>query len=255
MEFLQAFHAGTVGLEFINRAVIVLFPKSIPATTPNAFRPVSLQNCPVKILTKVLTTRLQQQVQKLIDLDQTGFIKGRSISKNFVYATELVQCYHKRKTPTLVVKLDFAKAFDSVNWDSLDLVLQSRGFPLLLRRWMRHLLSTSMSAVLVDGILGPWISCHHGLRQGDALSLYLFLLMANILQKLVKANGLIRHPLLEESCPVLQYVDDTIILVKGNIEDAQCLKQTLNLFLEATGLTINFSKSTVTPLHVLRTSF
>jgi hypothetical protein len=44
-----------------------------------------------------------------------GFIKGRSISEKFVYATELVQCCYKRKAPTLVVKLDFAKAFDSVN--------------------------------------------------------------------------------------------------------------------------------------------
>jgi hypothetical protein len=66
---------------------------------------------------------LQQQLPKLIDVDQTGFIKGRSILENFVYATELVQSNYKRKAPTLVIKLDFAKAFDSVNWDSLDAVL------------------------------------------------------------------------------------------------------------------------------------
>ena len=44
---------------------------------------------------------------------------------------ELVQCCHKRKLPTLVLKLDFAKAFDSVNWDSLLHILASRGFPML----------------------------------------------------------------------------------------------------------------------------
>ena len=95
--------------------MIVLIPKTTPALTPNAFRLVSLQNCPVKILTKILTTRLQNQVPKLIDIDQTGFINGRSISENFVYATELVQCCYKRKAPTLVIKQDFAKAFDSIN--------------------------------------------------------------------------------------------------------------------------------------------
>ena len=58
MEFLQAFQSERVELERINRAVIVLIPKSTPALYPSAFRPVSLQNCPVKILTKMLTNRL-----------------------------------------------------------------------------------------------------------------------------------------------------------------------------------------------------
>ena len=84
MEFLQAFQSERVELERLNRAVIILIPKSTPALHPSAFRPVSLQNYPVKILTKMLTNRLQQQVPKLIDIDQTGFIKGRSISENFV---------------------------------------------------------------------------------------------------------------------------------------------------------------------------
>ena len=69
----------------------------------------------MKILTKVLTARLQAQIQKLIDVDQTGFLRGRSISENFVYATELVQCCYKRKKPAVVLKLDFAKAFESVD--------------------------------------------------------------------------------------------------------------------------------------------
>lgn len=120
MTFRHAFHSGDADLDRINRAVIVLIPKTIPATSPSAFRPVSLQNCLVKIQTKMLTTRLQRQIPQLIDIDQTSFIRGRSISENFVYATELVQCCYKRKVPTLVVKLDFAKAFDSVDWNGLE---------------------------------------------------------------------------------------------------------------------------------------
>jgi hypothetical protein len=255
MEFLHAFHADSLDLDCINRAVIVLIPKTSPAITPNAFRPVSLQNCPVKILTKILTTGLQRQVPKLIDIDQMGFIKGRSISENLIYATELVQCCYKRKTPTIVVKLDFAKAFDSVNWDSLDHVLEVRGFPALWRNWMRCLLTSSRSAVLVNGILGPWISCRRGLRQGDTLSPYLFLLVADILQKLIKADRGIRHPLMLGPCPMLQYADDTIILVRGCTEDATRLKHALQLFSEATRLSINFSKSTVTPMHIPQSEF
>jgi predicted ribonuclease YlaK len=60
----------------------------------------------------MVTTQLQRDIPKLIDVDQTSFIKGRSISENFIYALELVQCCNRRKLPTLVLKLDFAKAFD-----------------------------------------------------------------------------------------------------------------------------------------------
>ena len=77
----------------------------------------------------MLTTRLQAEIPKIIDVDQTGFIKGRSISENFIYAMELVQCCNKQKLPTLVLKLDFAKAFDSVNWDSLQRIMVTRDFP------------------------------------------------------------------------------------------------------------------------------
>ena len=105
MKFLADFHTGSVDLESINRALIVLLPKKAGATAPADFRPISLQNCPVKILTKILTTRLQNQIQSLVDIDQTGFIRGRSISENFVYATELVLCCHRRRQPTIVLKL------------------------------------------------------------------------------------------------------------------------------------------------------
>jgi hypothetical protein len=150
----------------------------------------------------------------------------------------------------LVIKLDFAKAFDSVNWDSLNAVLQARGFLELWCRWMSRLLTTSRSAVLVNGIPGPWICCRRGLRQGDALSPYRFLLVVDVLQKLIKEDGGIWHPLMEGTCPVLQYADDTVMLMRGKSEDAERLKQTLDMFSAATGLVINFNKSTVIPMHV-----
>lgn len=250
MHFLHTFHHGEADLECVNRAMIVLQPKTLATMAPSAFRPVSLQNYPVKILTKVLTSSLQLQIATLIDPDQTGFINGRSISENFVLATEMVQTCHKRRAPTLVLKLDFAKPFDSVNWGSLLMILRARGFPDTWCAWMERLLATSKSAVLVNGVPRPWISCKRGLRQGDAHSPYLFILVADVLQRLIKADASIKHPLTDGHAPVLQYADNTIILVHADHASVQRLKATLDMFAAATGLVINYNKSTATPMHV-----
>lgn len=122
------FYEEKLDLDGINRAVLVLLPQKEGARTADSYRPISLQNCPIKMFTKVMTNRLQPRITSLVDDDQTGFIKGRCISENFVYAPELLSCCYKRKAPTLVMKLDFRKAFDSVNWSSLDHILQACGF-------------------------------------------------------------------------------------------------------------------------------
>lgn len=139
-----------------------------------------------------------------MDVDQTGFIKGRSISEKFVYATELVQFCHKRKAPTIVLKLDFAKAFDSVCWESLLTILKARGFPTEWCDWIKNLQKTSKLAILLNGVPRLWISCRKGLQQGNPLSPYLFILVADLLQQLLSNDILLRHPLASDRpCTIL----------------------------------------------------
>ncbi|KAK1678260.1 hypothetical protein QYE76_039108 [Lolium multiflorum] len=249
----DGFHAGIVDLARINRAHVVLLPKRDGVLPPSAFRPFSLQNCDMKIMCKTLTTRLERQIADVIDIDQSGFIAGRSISENFVYATEMVQCCYKRAAPTLVLKLDFAKAFDSIDWGSLRRVLLARGFPPLWCDWMDAIFHSLKSAVQLNGIPGRWINRKRGLRQGDPLSPYLFLLVADILQKLVQQDGMLQYPLIDELPPlVLQYADDTLIILRAVPGAADRLKGILDNFAAATGLVINFTKSTPVPMSVRR---
>lgn len=163
---------------------------------------------------------------------------------------ERVNCSHM--VPSLVIKLDFAKAFDTVSLEGLDLVLQARGFPEQWRDWIQCMLSTSKSAVLVNGCPGPWINCKWGLRQGDPLSPYLFLLVADTLQALIKAAAdEIRHPVDQmATCAVFQYGDDTLVVLKGELRAVQKLKTMLDLFAKATGLTTNYNKNFAVPIHL-----
>lgn len=109
MAFLSAFYHGQAQLERIDRSYMVLLPKKPGAVAVDAFGPICQQNCSIKILGKILTRRLQKEFGNMIDLHQTGFLKGRSISETFVFAAELVQTCHKRKLPSLVLKLDLPK--------------------------------------------------------------------------------------------------------------------------------------------------
>lgn len=62
-------------------------------------------------LCKVLANRVKPIIPAIVDADQTGFLPGRNIAENFIYAADLLSCCYKRKAPTLVLKLDFKKGF------------------------------------------------------------------------------------------------------------------------------------------------
>jgi len=91
------FHSGELDLDGLNQALLVLLPKKDGARTADAFRPISLQNCPMKLFSKVMVNRLKSAIPALIDPDQTDFVHGRNIAENFVYAADLLSCCHQRK--------------------------------------------------------------------------------------------------------------------------------------------------------------
>ena len=70
----------------------------------------------MKLFTKAMTNRLQPLVPALVDADQSSFLRRRCIAENFVCTAELLDCCHKRKKLTIILKLDFHNTFDSMNW-------------------------------------------------------------------------------------------------------------------------------------------
>jgi hypothetical protein len=254
LSLLNNFLSSHGDLRRINKSYIILIPKSAGATSPDRFRPISLQNCCLKLASKCLTNRLQSIIPNLISQDQTGFIKGSSASENFIYAAEIIQSCYKRKASAIVLKLDFHKAFDSISWEALDRILLANGFPIIFCLWIRNLNSSSQSAVILNGKPGRWIQCRRGLRQGNPEYPYLFNIVVDLLRSMLHqaaVNGLLLHPLADNlPCLVLQYADDTIIIIRSSEDDMRNLKVVLDSFSVATGLHINFHKSTFAPVHV-----
>jgi hypothetical protein len=79
------------------------------------FRPISLLNCIFKFFSEILTLRLEKVSQRLVAKEQSAFIRGRYILESVVIAHEIVHSIHKTKTPGVVIKLDYEKAYDRVN--------------------------------------------------------------------------------------------------------------------------------------------
>jgi hypothetical protein len=121
------FHVGNLDVSRINYGIITLLPKIKEATKIQKYRSICLLNCLYKLITKVLTSRIEPYAQKLISEHQTAFINDRNIMTGVMILHEILH-ETKKKEVGVILKLDFEKAYDKVNWEFLFLCLQNRGF-------------------------------------------------------------------------------------------------------------------------------
>lgn len=106
----------------------MLIPKVDTLEVPGDYRPISLINSTLKIISKMLATRLSKVICRLVEVEQSAFLKGRCILDNIASAEESIFSIHKRRLTSHILKVDFAKEFDRLDWDFLFELLKARGF-------------------------------------------------------------------------------------------------------------------------------
>ena len=160
-----------------NSSFIALIPKVTGAKQMSDFRPISPINCSIKLLFKVLANRIKPSLHSLIAEEQSAFIPGRNIGDGILLANEIIHSMRGLGGDGIIMKIDFAKAYDSVNWNCLLHIMDCMNFGSKWKMWIQAILNSTNMSVLVNGSPTPEFKPGKGLRQGDPLAPYLFILV------------------------------------------------------------------------------
>ncbi|KAL0283921.1 UNVERIFIED_CONTAM: Transposon TX1 uncharacterized protein [Sesamum radiatum] len=175
---------------------------------------------------------------------------GRLISDNVLLAQELFSGYNQcRLPPRCALKVDLRKAYDTVEWDFLIATLQLFGFPATFIRWIEECVTSAHYSVVVNGGVHGFLRGARGLRQGDPMSPYLFVLVMEvlhmILQQLIEQDGEFRYHWRCQDLKLFQlsFADDLILLCKADVRSVNLFSRGLDLFASLSGLHTNPQKS------------
>lgn len=249
---LEFFDSGNLP-SGINDAIVVLIAKVIKPERITQFRPISLCNVLFKTITKTMVKRLKGVMNKLIGPAQSSFIPGRLSTDNIVIVQEAVHSMRRKKGRKgwMLLKLDLEKAYDRIRWDFLEDTLMAAGLSARWIRWiMQCVLGPSMS-VLWNGERTEAFKPLRGLRQGDPLSPYLFVLcmerLCHLIESAVK-NKKWKPINLSRGGPKLSHIcfaDDLILFAEASVAQIRVIRGVLEKFCLASGQKVSLEKSKI----------
>ena len=245
---LDFFETGNLHCSF-NTTWVILVPKKSEAKEVTDYRPISLVGSVYKVIAKILSKRLRSVLPALVGETQSAFVEGRQILDGALIANETVQWMKIKKKAGVLLKLDFQKAYDTIDWSALQMVLHEMGFGDKWRSWISQCVSTASISIIINGSPSKPFKMGRGLRQGDPLSPFRFVLMAEVLNKmLMKALALgqikgLRVGAADVLISHLQFADDTLLFCEADVQQLCFIKNLLLSFQALSELAVNYHKS------------
>ena len=234
-----------------NASFLSLIPKKSNALNIKDFRPISLVSSMYKLLSKVLANRLRAVLDNLISESQNSFVGGRQILDSVLIANECLDSRLKSCVLGVVCKLDIEKAYDHVNWDALSYLLDRVGFEVKWGGWIKACVTSVRFSVLVNGSPEGFFGNSRGLRQGNSLSPLLFLLIMEVLSRVLRKTkecGLIHGfhvgPINSVGVRIshLLFSNDTILFCDASRDQLLSIRLALSCFQTFTGWKVNKGK-------------
>ena len=227
------------------QSVLSLLFKKGDRRLPKNWRPISLLNVDYKIGSKALANRLQKVLDSVLDNDQTCGVPGRSIFENLFLIRDVIEYANHKDIPGVLISLDQEKAFDRIDREFMDRVLEQMNFGPIFRQWIKTLYNGTESAVTNNGWLTSYFPVTRGVRQGCPLSPLLYCLGAEVLSQTIRSDDQIQgfkspNPRIEAKCS--HYADDLTLLLRDSYSVKRAFTL-VNIYEQASGSKLNSVKS------------
>lgn len=248
---------GLLPDSFLQGEITYIYKKKDPHDIRN-YRPITLLNTDYKILTRILTKRIEKGMREFVSAEQNGFVPGRQITDN-TWLCKLIQAYLDEKDePGMFLFLDLEKAFDRVSHEYLLKAVEAAGLPQGYTRWIELLYNAERPPVRrarVNGETSPYFPIQSGTAQGCPLSPVLFLFITEGFTRLVNEDTRIEGVQLSgTTAKISHFADDTILIPRSYEEANIILNEAIPIFERATGMALNATKTEGLLLGSLRRS-
>lgn len=254
IQAVQSFFVSAVMPDGWNHTQLSLLPKILNPSDMKDMRPISLCSVQYKIISRILCDRLKLVLPNIVSETQGAFVAGRLITDNIIVAHEMVHGLRTNKKvgeTSMAIKTDMSKAYDRVEWNFVEVLLEKMGFARVWINWIMSCINSVTYSVLLNGHSHGFIRPERGLRQGDPLSPFLFILCAEALVNVLnqaEEQGRLHGIKLAAKCPSvhhLLFADDSLLLCEATVRESEEIMACLKLYGEASGQVINTAKSSI----------
>ncbi|XP_021717958.1 uncharacterized protein LOC110685744 [Chenopodium quinoa] len=226
-----------------NDTFIALIPKFEKPELASQFRPIGLCNVAYKMVTKVLVNRIKTILPTLISNTQLSFVPGRQITDNIVIMQEVLHTMRRKqgKKGYMEIKIDFEKAYDRLRWSFIRDTLVQMNLPITMIEVIMECITTTSLQVLWNGEPSSSFKPSRGVRQGDPLSPYIFVMCMERLYQTIEAtivNGYWKPIRASREGPLLSnlfFADDIVLFAEATIDQASLIQACLERFCQASG--------------------
>lgn len=248
--FNESIKSGSLPQTMTQATIALLLKSDKDPTSCSSYRPLSLLNADVKVLAKVIASRLENVLPRIISEEQNGFIKGRQLFFNTRTLFNIIYSKHSVDLPELVISLDAEKAFDRVEWEYLFAVLKKFGFGNKFISWIRLLYSSPKASVHTNDVYSDYFALGRGSRQGCPLSPLLFAIAIEPLSIALRSSplfkGITRNGI---EYKLSLYADDLLLYITDPALSIPAVLGILENFSTFSGYKLNLGKSECFPIN------